>query len=88
LSSRLAKTALDSFITALHLATVSVSLLVVALIVRLGGGPALYPQKSIGAGERLFDSIDTVFVALLVVAGLILPALLVRNMPRTYARVQ
>jgi undecaprenyl-phosphate galactose phosphotransferase len=54
-ATRLTKTAFDVFVAALLLAIVSIPLLIIVLIIRLDGGPALYAHKRIGAGGRPFN---------------------------------
>ncbi len=49
------KTAFDILVAALLLAIVSIPLLIIVLIIRLDGGPALYAHKRIGAGGRPFN---------------------------------
>lgn len=53
-ATRLTKTAFDIFVAACLLAIVSIPLLLIVLIIRLDGGPALYAHKRIGAGGRTF----------------------------------
>jgi undecaprenyl-phosphate galactose phosphotransferase len=54
-ATRLTKMAFDILVAAFLLAIVSIPLLIIVLIIRLDGGPALYAHRRVGAGGRPFN---------------------------------